>query len=182
MNVDRRLLARKTFLCLFWIASCAPFAFAFTPASASNIDLRSLQQQDDNHNERGQLRPYRRRPSVLQRRLLSNAKKDDDDDLATMTTLEERFQAFLDTPFYDPDAVLESLRRRRPENNEEEGGSQQELDWFQQMNEKFASFVTNDYETAEAALVGIYVFVLVILTQQLVRATMYPSSGLGDLF
>jgi hypothetical protein len=67
--------------------------------------------------------------------------------------LVERFQEFLDLPFYDPDAVLAD--------ESEDSNS---------ISKQFATFVKTEYETAEALLVGGYLFLLVIATQEIVRS------------
>lgn len=76
--------------------------------------------------------------------------------------IDEKIQAFLDRPFYDPDAVLESLRNQDASRDS--------------IRYRFASFVKNDYETAEALLVGGYMFILILVTQQLVRLVYPPGS------
>ena len=73
----------------------------------------------------------------------------------------ERIQAFLDQPFYDPEAVLRDLDARNASASEGSGPSS----W----RHRFATFVKDDYETAEAVLVGAYMVALVLLTQELVR-------------
>jgi hypothetical protein len=63
---------------------------------------------------------------------------------------EEDIDTFLDTPFYDPDKVLE---------DEESSES----------SKRFAMFVKNDYQTAEALLAGAFFVVLVVVAQELLR-------------
>ena len=70
---------------------------------------------------------------------------------------EEDIDNFLDTPFYDPDKVLE---------DEESSES----------SKKFAMFVKNDYETAEALLAGAFFVVLVVVAQELLRHHIYGNS------
>lgn len=61
---------------------------------------------------------------------------------------------FLDTPFYDPDTVLE----------DEESSD---------LSRKFASFVKNNADTAEALIAGLYLSILVIVSQELLRMQLY---------
>jgi hypothetical protein len=70
---------------------------------------------------------------------------------------EEDIDNFLDTPFYDPDRVLD----------DEESS---------EASKKFAMFVKNDYETAEALLAGAFFVVLVVVAQELLRHHIYGSS------
>jgi hypothetical protein len=69
---------------------------------------------------------------------------------------EEDIDAFLDKPFYDPDKVLED------EDSSEE-------------SKKFARFVKNDYETAEALLAGAFFVVLVVISQELLRMQIHGA-------
>jgi hypothetical protein len=69
---------------------------------------------------------------------------------------EEDIDAFLDSPFYDPDKVLE-----------DEDSSES--------SKRFARFVKNDYETAEALLSGAFFVILVIVSQELLRMHIYGS-------
>lgn len=57
---------------------------------------------------------------------------------------------FLDTPFFDPNKVKDDSPIR----------------WF-------ADMVENDYETAEALYVGVVFFVLVVVSQELLRMQLY---------
>ena len=91
---------------------------------------------------------------------LKSPKNDEDEDVHTDP--EETIQAFLDRPFYDPDAALQSIK--------ENGSDKNSLEY------RFASFVRDDYETAEALLVGGYMATLVLLAQQLVRLLYPPGS------
>jgi hypothetical protein len=84
------------------------------------------------------------------------SKKDDND-------MDKTIQAFLDRPFYDPDAVLDSLDSADDDNVRNS------------LQYRFASFVKNDYETAESLLVGGYMFALVLVTQQIVRLIHHSS-------
>jgi hypothetical protein len=70
---------------------------------------------------------------------------------------EDDIDNFLDTPFYDPDRVLD----------DEESS---------EASKKFAMFVKNDYETAEALLAGAFFVVLVVVAQELLRHHIYGSS------
>ena len=80
--------------------------------------------------------------------------KDSDDPSNDEHSDRQSLDDFLDTPFYDPQQVLED------ENSSD-------------LSKKFANFVTGDYETAEAVLVGAYFVVLVIVTQELLRMQLY---------
>ena len=79
----------------------------------------------------------------------------DDDDI----------DAFLDAPLYDPDRVLDDERSS-------------------ETAKRFARFVKNDYETAEAILAGLFFAVLVVIGQELLRhhihgAQYVPFSSTG---
>jgi hypothetical protein len=66
--------------------------------------------------------------------------------------IQEKFDldAFLDTPFFDPDQVLND-----PTSNP--------------LLQRFASFVQQDYDKAEAILAGSLLVILIILSQELLR-------------
>jgi hypothetical protein len=68
--------------------------------------------------------------------------------------LDNPIDKFLDTPFYDPDTVLDD-----PDSS--------------LLEKKFAKFVKNDYYTAEGLLVGIFLVILVILSQEVLRIQLY---------
>jgi hypothetical protein len=70
---------------------------------------------------------------------------------------EEDIDAFLDTPFYDPDKVLEDESSSEP-------------------SKRFARFVKGDYETAEAVLSGAFFFVMVVVSQELLRMHLHGPS------
>ena len=68
---------------------------------------------------------------------------------------DERLNEFLDTPFFDPDEVLEDENETNP--------------WLK----KLARFVKEDYDTFEALYVGAIFVILVILSQELLRMSIY---------
>jgi len=63
---------------------------------------------------------------------------------------------FLDTPFYDPDRVLDD-------------------DESSEASKRFARFVKSDYETAESLIAGGFFLILIVLSQELVRMQVYGS-------
>lgn len=63
-------------------------------------------------------------------------------------------ESLLDTPFYDPDQVLND-----PHSSP--------------LSKQFANFVKTDYITAETLLAGTFFLVLVILSQELLRIQFY---------
>lgn len=77
--------------------------------------------------------------------------------------LSEKLNSFLDKPIFDPN---------NPSNEE---------NWF-------ANMVKNDYESAEALYVGAFFFVMVVVSQELLRMVKYGDlyvpfgSGGGKLF
>ena len=64
---------------------------------------------------------------------------------------------FLDTPFFDPDRVLED-ETSNP--------------WLKRL----ASFVVNDYERAEAVLTGAFFVLLIIVAQEVLRMQLYGEN------
>jgi len=69
----------------------------------------------------------------------------------------EDIDEFLDTPFFDPDAVLDD-------------------DESNLFAKKFAAFVKNDYEIAEGLLAGGFFVFLVVLSQELLRMQVYGAN------
>mmetsp|Transcript_16329 Transcript_16329/g.24531 ORF Transcript_16329/g.24531 Transcript_16329/m.24531 type:complete len:208 (-) Transcript_16329:1691-2314(-) len=77
-------------------------------------------------------------------------------------TMDEKIDKILDTPFFDPDKILDN-----DANNGGDGSSSSNpLTWF-------ANLVKNDYETAEALYAGVFFSVMVVLGQELLRMYMY---------
>lgn len=70
---------------------------------------------------------------------------------------EDEIDEFLDTPFFDPEKVL------RDEESDD-------------LSKNFAQFVKDDYGSAEALLSGAFIFILVILSQETVRMTIYGNN------
>ena len=81
----------------------------------------------------------------------TNASTNENED--TTSSLEEKIDAFLDKPFFDPN----------------------------ESNNWFANLVKNDYYTAESLYVGVIVIFGVILSQEMLRIVKYGgfSSGSG---
>lgn len=71
--------------------------------------------------------------------------------------IEVDIDAFLDTPFYDPDKVLQD-------------------DNSSETSKNIAKWVKNDYETAETIIAGIFFVVLIIVAQEVVRSQMHGTS------
>lgn len=65
--------------------------------------------------------------------------------------------AFLDTPFFDPDQVL------KDENSSP-------------LLRRIASFVQQDYETAEAVMAGAFFVILIIFSQEVLRMQFYGDN------
>lgn len=80
--------------------------------------------------------------------------------------LDEQWDEFLDKPFFEPERA-----KKGP------------LAWF-------ANLVEDDYEAAEALFAGLYIVVLVVLTQEVLRMQLYGDAyvpfraggGAGSLF
>ena len=96
---------------------------------------------------------HRKTTNSLIIRMVSDS-NDDDNDKKDDNSLEEKIDAFLDKPFFDPNAPSS-------ENN-----------WF-------ANLVKNDYESAEALYVGVVVIIGVIVSQELLRIVKYGDLGAG---
>ena len=64
---------------------------------------------------------------------------------------------FLDTPFFDPDRVLED---------------ETSSPWLKRL----ASFVVDDYERAEAVLTGAFFVLLIIVAQEVLRMQLYGEN------
>jgi len=103
------------------------------------------------------VQPRLQKPFKLQSLYAKNGDENDD----------EWLDEFLDTPFFDPDKVLEDEKETNPLLN------------------KLARFVKEDYNTFEALYVGAIFVVLVILSQELLRMSLYgdkyvPFTKLSD--
>jgi hypothetical protein len=83
--------------------------------------------------------------------LYSNQSNDSDEKKEEPNKEPFDLETFLDKPFFEPDKVL------KDENSNP-------------LLKKFAAFVMGDYEFAEALLTGIFFVVLIILTQEALRA------------
>jgi hypothetical protein len=129
-------------------------AFFFVFAAASNADAWTLQQPMTRTKERRN--GAKRSPPVPMPSINCLAFRQNPRCLLKLPD-EEDIDTFLDTPFYDPDKVLE----------DEESS---------EASKKFAMFVKNDYETAEALLAGAFFVVLVVVAQELLRHHIYGSS------
>jgi hypothetical protein len=68
--------------------------------------------------------------------------------------IDDSIDRFLDTPFYNPDTVLNDPKSS-------------------QLERKFANFIKNDYYTAEALLAGLFFVILVIATQEILRIQLF---------
>ena len=102
-------------------------------------------------------------------------------------TMQERIDGFLDTPFFDPDRILDQEEKQMvvkdsEDNSSNASQSNNPLVWFAQL-------VRNDYETAEALYAAGFISILVILTQELLRMVIYGDAyipftkiGNGSLF
>ncbi len=114
----------------------------------------------------------------------------DDDDEQTKKklnniSLQDRINSFLDTPFFDPDQILEGNELDNEgvtdvSNNKDRNNNP--IVWF-------AKLVKNDYETAEALYAAGFISILVIFTQELLRIVKYGDAyipftkiGSGSLF
>eukprot|EP00594_Rhizosolenia_setigera_P010713 CAMPEP_0178958446 /NCGR_PEP_ID=MMETSP0789-20121207/11629_1 /TAXON_ID=3005 /ORGANISM="Rhizosolenia setigera, Strain CCMP 1694" /LENGTH=183 /DNA_ID=CAMNT_0020641117 /DNA_START=47 /DNA_END=598 /DNA_ORIENTATION=+ len=100
----------------------------------------------------------------------SNNNNDDrNENNRSKLSLEEKINDFLDRPFFDPEKILEE------EENDGESASSSSS-FIGKWKTKFALFVTSDYETAEALYVGLYLTLMVIGTQELLRMQMYGDN------
>jgi hypothetical protein len=115
---------------------------------------------------RGNNKAGHARKRAVQALLLSN--KPPEDEPEKETSLDE----FLDTPFFDPQKVLEDEENANP------------------FAKVLAKWVIEDPETSEVVLAGSFFVVLVILSQELLRMQMFGDSyvaftrggGSGSLF
>jgi hypothetical protein len=82
--------------------------------------------------------------------LYSNQSNDNDDEEEETKEKSFDMDKFLDTPFFDPDKVLNDANSSP-------------------LLKKFAAFVQQDYETAEAVLTGLFFVLLIIGTQEVLR-------------
>jgi len=93
----------------------------------------------------------RSRLTILAAAKNGNNEGGDDDEV------DRSFDEFLDTPFYDPDRVLE---------NEDSS----------ETSKRIANWIKGDYETAETLIAGTFFVVLIIIAQEIVRMQMYGDS------
>lgn len=112
--------------------------------------------------------PYTKKSSTSIILYSNNNNDDRNENNRSKLTLEEKINDFLDRPFFDPEKILEE------ENDGESSSSSSSF--IGKWKTKFALFVTSDYETAEALYVGLYLTLMVIGTQELLRMQMYGDN------
>jgi len=115
---------------------------------------------------------------------------DDNDHKQNQMKLIEKIDDFLDTQFFHPDEIIsnndEYLYNKRKNVESKESNSVNEnknpVLWF-------ARLVKDDYQTAEAFYAAVFISILVILTQELLRMVKYGDAyvpftkiGSGSLF
>ena len=81
-------------------------------------------------------------------------------------SMQEKFDDLIDTPFFDPDALLESQSQEVQENPT---SSLNPLVWF-------AGLVKNDYQTAEALFAAGFISMMVVLGQEMLRFAKYGDA------
>lgn len=106
---------------------------------------------------------------------------DNDDSNQTFNpkSLQEKLDALLDRPFFDPDQILDNQSEEIQESPET---SLNPLVWF-------ANLVKKDYQTAEALYAAGFISIMVILAQEMLRIVRYGEAyhpfqnvGSGSLF
>ena len=84
----------------------------------------------------------------------------DNDNENEGSNMQKKINAFLDTPFFDPDAYIQ------------EGQTEGVVGSFKAW---FSDLVKNDYETAEALYAGVFFAILLVATQELLRMQIYGA-------
>ena len=79
-------------------------------------------------------------------------------------SINDQINVFLDTPFFDPDEIMEVEEYNEDKNQKK--ANNPILLWFAQL-------VKNDYQTAETFYAAGFISVLVIFTQELLRIVRY---------
>ena len=79
--------------------------------------------------------------------------------------------AFLDTPFFDPDQILDDKYKGSQDrsSSDERSLSNPLLVWF-------ANLVKNDYQTAEALYTAAFISIMVVFAQELLRMVKYGDA------
>jgi len=88
-------------------------------------------------------------------------------DKSKALSINDRINVFLDTPFFDPDEIIEVEEYNEDKNQKKTNNPI--LLWFAQL-------VKNDYQTAEAFYAAGFISVLVIFTQELLRMVRYGDA------
>lgn len=156
------LVGRQKQTMIYMILSCLSLVLTLTPsvkcAYAFSTNHSTLSRFSSSTKADG----YRvRRVQALMPLFLSQKNNSNDPNEKDNKTMDEKIDKILDTPFFDPDEILDN-----DANNGGNGRSDNPLTWF-------ANLVKNDYETAEALYAGVFFGVMVILGQELLRMYMY---------
>ena len=88
------------------------------------------------------------------------------DDKESDKSMQEKFDDLIDTPFFDPDALLQNQSQEVQENPT---SSPNPLVWF-------AGLVKNDYQTAEALFAAGFISMMVVLGQEMLRFAKYGDA------
>ena len=88
-------------------------------------------------------------------------------DKSKALSINDRINVFLDTPFFDPDEIIEVEGYNEDKNQKK--ANNPILLWFAQL-------VKNDYQTAETFYAAGFISVLVIFTQELLRMVRYGDA------
>jgi hypothetical protein len=109
----------------------------------------------------------------------NNSKYDDNDNDSAggnqtninSKSLQEKMDAFLDTPFFDPDQILDDKYKGSQDrsSSDERSLSNPLLVWF-------ANLVKNDYQTAEALYTAAFISIMVVFAQELLRMVKYGDA------
>lgn len=115
-----------------------------------------------------------RRPSSIRNGMRDS---NDDDDVEDSSSWNEKLQAFLDTPVFDPEKVLSENERRIAEADDDDGENAaappSEEGPFGKLRLWFATLVTSDYELAETLYAGLFLSFMVLVSQELFRMQLY---------
>jgi hypothetical protein len=96
-------------------------------------------------------------------------KVEEKDDTNALLSFQEKVDAFLDRPFFNPDEYIF-------DNNNNNNDKMKNNNDNDSILTKFAKLVKSDYELAETIYVGLIFVLLIILSQELLRMQLYGES------
>lgn len=142
-DIQIRLLAL-----ILLVMSHLPLVASFEPI---HIQQRKSSYRNNNNNKNNEIRilsqQHQPRLSLITAWNNNNNNNELDED-------NNELDVFLDTPFYNPDTILDDPSSSKVSKN-------------------IAQFIKNDYETAEIILSGLLLVLLVIISQELLRIQIY---------